>query len=48
MKYPLILMVLALLLSGCGGSGGDKTDPPTPPEKAAVWGEFNWDEANWQ
>jgi hypothetical protein len=42
MKCPLILLVLALLVSGCGGSGGE------PPEKDAIWGEFDWDEANWQ
>jgi hypothetical protein len=47
MKYYLIAMLLTLLVSGCGGSGGDKPDPPSAQQKAAVWDEFNWDEANW-
>jgi hypothetical protein len=38
------VIVLVLLVSGCGGS----SSPPQQVEPAnAVWDEFRWDEGNW-
>lgn len=43
-----------LLLGGCGGGdggGGSGSNNPggSPPEsEIAIWGESNWDEAEWQ
>ncbi|MEO1245310.1 MAG: hypothetical protein AAFX56_06440 [Pseudomonadota bacterium] len=50
MKIRLSLFaVLLLSLAACGGGGSDNGSVPPPAEpEALVWGQGNWDSAEWQ
>lgn len=42
----ITLILLATLLSSCGGGSGDDNAPVEPA--VTSWNEFNWDEKNWE
>ncbi len=46
---PLILLVVALTVSGCGGGGGGGGGPlAAPGELVGKWDTLVWDEGSWE
>ena len=50
MIHRLILVGTLLLLGACGGGGGGggATSPAVDQSDPLVWGQGNWDDADWQ
>ncbi len=43
-----LLMAIATLIAGCGGSGGGDNTPSTPPATGSSnWDTMVWDQDNW-
>jgi hypothetical protein len=43
----LLIPLFCLLLSACGGSGGDSAVAPPDPATGSNWDQMVWDQGSW-